>query len=248
MDPQASLTQGFFGPAATEALPAGRTVLSLFEDTYDPDPAEVLMPTPFERITILPGSHALDDFNTPRPTEAGSLQRSLGAFLREVEGRFDVTLIDCPPNLHLCSWNALAAADFVMVPVQAEDFGAQGIPHIQRAIDLALKTVNPRLRMLGYLVTLRQPLALHEAYEAKLRELYGLWVFDAVFPLRKDFKEAIAARSPIHFVRPRSDAASKLCALAQEILARVPEARSRAPEFLHPENRGRAGDLREVAS
>src|SRR3954470_21471224 len=59
MDPQASLTQNFFGPAATEAMPAGLTVLSLFDDAFDPDPADILLPTPFERITILPRSLAL---------------------------------------------------------------------------------------------------------------------------------------------------------------------------------------------
>ena len=127
MDPQASLTQGFFGPAATEAMPLGKTALALFDDAYDPDPGELLIPTPFKRITILPGTHGLDRFNTPEPLTAGSLQRCLRAFLREVEYRFDVVLIDCPPNLHLCSWNALLAADFVMVPLQAEDFGAMGL-------------------------------------------------------------------------------------------------------------------------
>ena len=69
------------------------------------------------------------------------------------------------------------------------------------AIDIALEKYTPRLRMLGYLVTLRQRLALHDAYEKQLRSLYGDLVFDAPFPLRKDFKEAIAERTPIHFLR-----------------------------------------------
>ena len=38
MDPQASLTKGFFGPEATEALPERDTVLALFDDAFDPDP------------------------------------------------------------------------------------------------------------------------------------------------------------------------------------------------------------------
>src|SRR3954471_4079942 len=231
MDPQASLTQGFFGPAATEALPLAKTALALFDDVYDPDPNELLIPTAFKRITILPGTHSLDRFNTPEPLTAGSLQRCLRAFLREVEFLFDIVLIDCPPNLHLCSWNALLAADFAMVPLQAEDFGAQGIPHIQRAIDQAFETSNPKLKLLGYLVTLRQRLSLHDVYEQRLRSLYGPMVFDAVFPSRKDFKEAIAARSPIHCLRPRSVAAEEVKAIADEVLRRVPEALARPPEF-----------------
>jgi chromosome partitioning protein len=218
-------------------MPLKNTALALFDDAYDPYPDELLIPTPFKRITLLPGTHTLDRFNTPEPEKAGPLQRSLRAFLREVEHRFDVILIDCPPNLHLCSWNALVAADFVMVPLQAEDFGAQGIPHIQRAIDFALETANPKLKLLGYLVTLRQRLSLHDVYEQQLRKLYGPMVFDAVFPSRKDFKEAIAARSPIHCIKPRTPAAAEVKAIANEILRRVPEARSRPPEFLRPEER-----------
>jgi chromosome partitioning protein len=248
MDPQASLTQGFFGPAATEAIPKDKTIVALFDDAFDPDPEKILLPTPCLGITLLPGANALDDFNTPRPTESGSLQTSLRGFLKEVKGRFDVTLIDCPPNLHLCSWNALLAADFVLVPVQAEDFGAQGITHIQRAIDLALEKYNPNLRMLGYLVTLRQRLAIHDAYEKQLRSLYGTHVFETSFPLKKDFKEAIAERMPIHFLRPRSGAAKDVNAIASEILRRVPLARSLAPEFLHFENRVVLQENRKVAS
>ena len=246
MDPQASLTQGFFGPATTEGLPDQKTVLSLFDDSLDPDPAKVLMPTPCEGITILAGANRLDDYNRPRPTEEGPLQTSLRSFLKEVEGQFDVTLIDCPPNLHLCSWNALLAADFVMVPLQAEDFGAQGITHIQRAIDLALMKYNPSLRMLGYLVTLRQRLAIHDAYERQLRELYGEFVFDAPFPMKKDFKEAIAERAPIHFLKPKCAAAKDVNKIADEILRRIPIARAKPPEFLHFENRASV-ETRRVA-
>jgi chromosome partitioning protein len=248
MDPQASLTQGFLGPAATEAIPKERSVVALFDDTSDPDPAKILLPTPCEGITLVPGANALDDFNIPQPITAGSLQTPLRGFLKEISGQFDVTLIDCPPNLHLCSWNALLAADFVMVPVQAEDFGAQGITHIQRAIDLALQKYNPNLRMLGYLVTLRQRLALHDAYEKQLRGLYGSHVFEASFPLKKDFKEAIAERMPIHFIRPRSAAAKDVDAIANEILRRVPLVRSLPPEFLHFENRVNLQENRKMAS
>jgi chromosome partitioning protein len=247
-DPQASLTQGFFGPSATESIPEKHTILALFDDAFDPDPGRLLRPTPCEGITILPGANRLDDFNLPKPSEQGSLQTAVRSFLGEVQGQFDIILIDCPPNLHLCSWNALLASDFVMVPVQAEDFGAQGITHIQRAIDLALLKYNPNLRMLGYLVTLRQRLAIHDAYEQQLRNLYGEYVFENSFPLKKDFKEAIAERRPLHFLRPRCAAAKELDAIANEILTRVALARSRPPEFLHFENRVIQHENRKVAS
>ena len=43
-----------------------------------------------------------------------------------VRNAYDLILIDCPPNLHLCSWAALTAADQLIIPLQPEDYGAQG--------------------------------------------------------------------------------------------------------------------------
>ena len=53
---------------------------------------------------------------------------------------------------------------------------------------------------------------------------------------------------PIHFLRPRCKAAKDVNAIADEILRRVPVARSLPPEFLHFENRVGLGESRKVAS
>lgn len=237
LDPQANLTQGFFGPVATEELPPQKTALAVFRDDLEPLPEKVILSTPFENISIVAGASALEDFNRSEPTKAGQLQTALRMFLAEASGSFDITLLDCPPNLQLCTWNALIAANFVLVPLQPEDFGAQGITAIQRFIDLALQTQNNQLRMLGYLVTMRQRLALHDVYETQLRTLYGSKVFTAPFPNKKDFKESVAARKPVHLYKPRAAAAKDITAIAEEIIARVPAALAQPPEFLHIENR-----------
>jgi len=234
MDPQASLTQGLFGPQATEALPDRETVAGLFDDSVDPDPETLIRPTAFADIRIVPGSNALDDYNIPRPQEAGELQLALRSFLKEARGTFDVALIDCPPNLSLCSWAALLAADLVVVPVQAEDYGAQGIVYIQRAFDSALAHHNPRLRLAGYLVTMfNKSLGIHSAYDHQLRALYGDQVFRGTVPLAKDFKEAVAARQPVANYKPRSAAAKAIKAVADELIERAEAASARPPEFLY---------------
>jgi chromosome partitioning protein len=244
LDPQASLTQGIFGPQATEALPRRRTVAALFDDACDPDPEELITPTPFDRIALLPGSNHLDDYNVPKPQEAGERQLALRRFLKDAGDAFDIALIDCPPNLHLCSWAALLAADFVVVPVQAEDYGAQGIVYIQRAFDLALAKHNPRLRLAGYLVTLfNKSLGIHTAYEHQLRTLYGAQVFRATVPLAKDFKEAVAARQPVTAYKPRSAAAQAIRAVAGELLERAAAAAARPAEFLYLGHRVGPQDL-----
>ncbi len=244
MDPQASLTQGLFGPQATEDLPTRESVVALFDDAFDPDPDTLIRPTPFERISLVPGSNGLDDYNTPRPQEAGELQLTLRRFLKEARDTHDVALIDCPPNLSLCSWAALLAADFVVVPVQAEDYGAQGIVYIQRAFDLALAHHNPRLRLAGYLVTMfNKSLGIHSAYDHQLRTLYGDQVFRATVPLAKDFKEAVAARQPVATYKPRSAAAKAIKAVADELIERAEAAATRPAEFLYLGHRAAPKDL-----
>jgi chromosome partitioning protein len=248
LDPQASLTQGIFGPEATEAMPKAATVVSLFDDAIEPDPARLLRPTGLERITILPGSNDLDTYNIPQPHEAGELQTAVRSCLKEVRGDFDVVLMDCPPNLHLCSWNALLAADFVIVPLQPEDYGSQGIVHVQKAIDLALAKHNPRLRLLGYLVTMvLKRVGVHVAYEQQLRTLYRDQVFAATVPLVKDFKEAIAARRPISAYKPRSAAAKAIKLVADELLQRTAVIGRQPPGFLYLGNRVGPHEVKGVA-
>lgn len=237
LDPQSNLTQGFFGPEASEKLPDQKTALALFRNDLDPDPDKVIQPTPFENVSIVAGASSVEDFNRSEPTKAGSYQTALRSFLKEAAGRFDVTLIDCPPVLQLCTWNALVAADCVLVPLQPEDFGAQGISSIQRFVDVALQNYNPRLRLLGYLITQKKRLAIHIAYEKQLRSVYGSKVFDSVFPERGDFATSVSALKPVEYFKPKSTAAADIRAIAEEILRRIPDTLASDPEFLHVENR-----------
>lgn len=244
MDPQASLSQGLFGPQVTESLSPRETVAGLFDDGFDPEPADLIRPTAFEGIAIVAGSNDLDEFNIPRPQETGEIQLTLRRFLRDAADLYDVALIDCPPNLGLCSWTALLAANSVVVPVQAEDYGAQGIVYIQRAFDAALAYHNPRLRLAGYLVTMfNKTLGIHTAYNHQLRTLYGDQVFEATVPLAKDFKEAVAARQPVGFYKPRSAAAKAIKGVADELIVRAAAASSRPAEYLYFEHRVGTKDL-----
>jgi len=220
-DPQASLTQGFWGPDAMRALPRAATVAALFDDGVPPEPGELIRSTAFPGIDLVPGSEFLNSHNLPDP-EDDPRQVVLRDLVEEVRDRYDVVLIDCPPNLCLCSWSALVAGDGVVVPLQAEDYGAQGISAIQRAVARAHREANPRLALLGYLITMyNQSLAIHRAYAEQLRSLYGALVFETTVPLAKDFKEAVSSRLPISHYKPKGAPAKAMAALAAELLARA---------------------------
>jgi chromosome partitioning protein len=224
-DPQASLSQGFWGPVATAELPASATIAALYAGV-EPFPEQVIRPSGFSGIDLVPGSRVATEHNVPRPQTAPvSEQTCLRSFLAEVADRYDLVLIDCPPNLHLCSWAALVASTHLVVPLQAEDYGAQGLGPVQEALDLVVAGPNPKLALLGFLITMfNARLAIHKLYDGLLREQYGPAVFRTCIPYAADYKEAIAQRKPIAQYKPRGASAKAIKALADELLGRLADA------------------------
>ena len=221
-DPQASLTQGFWGPDATRAIGRAESVAALYDPGASPIPEALIRSTGVPNVDIVAGSPHLTRFNMVPPEGWPESEMGMRDFLAEASDAYDVTLIDCPPNLHLCSWAALTASDAVVVPLQAEDYGAQGLGPVREAVAAVRARSNPGLTLLGYLLTMfDKRLAIHLAYEGHLRALYGAAVFAAAFPLAKDFKEAVAARQSIAQYKPKSAAAKAARAVADELMARA---------------------------
>lgn len=219
-DPQGSLSQGFFGSTLVECLEPQETLAALFLDDVLLVPESLCAHTPLENVIILPSNQHLAPHNTPCPETTGLRQFALQGCLDRLPG-FDVVLIDCPPNLYQCSWNALVAADFVIIPVPPEDFGTQGLRSVHQAIDRA-RLLNPRLSLLGHLVTRSdRRLLVHQTYEQNLRRLYGPTVFQTVIPEASAFKVSLACRQPVSHYAPRSRAARVMHQLTQEIFARI---------------------------
>jgi chromosome partitioning protein len=224
-DPQASLTQGFFGPQATRELPASNTIAALFNADQTPLAESLVRPTGVPGLDLLPGSRHLTRANMTPPESWGLLQFGLRDALEEIASNYTVTLIDCPPNLHLCSWAAMTAASHVVVPLQPEDFGSQGLAPVQEAIAAVRAGANPALELAGYLLTMvDKRLTVHATYEALLRELYGDAVFTNVVPRAKDFVEAVAARQPVNAYKPRGAAARAMQDVADELRGRCAQA------------------------
>jgi len=229
-DPQGSLSQAFLGSSVVEELPLQNTLAVLFDETrFISDPENLIVPSAFEGIMLLPANQHLSTFNRPCPQNGALLQFVLKNLLDELAG-FDLALIDCPPNLYTCSWAAMLAADFVVIPVPPEDFGTQGLRAVHQAIDQA-RVLNPTLRRMGHLVTrCDRRLLIHCTYEERLRAIYGHMVLQTVIPEASAFKVAVAAQKPVEQHDSRSAAAALTRQLAGEIEERIAaqEAKRRA--------------------
>ncbi len=88
-------------------------------------------------------------------TEGG--ERFLKRFLALVENAYDYILLDCPPALGMVTVNALAAADQVLIPTQAEYLAAKGLEQLLQTIVRIRRKVNPDLGILGILPSMVNP-------------------------------------------------------------------------------------------
>jgi chromosome partitioning protein len=158
---------------AGSSVPAHNSVAALFEDAFT-DPQSLIRPTAVPSVFLVPGSRAMQRHDAPCPELAGHRQLVLRDFVREAGPGFDVVLIDCPPNIYLSAWCALCDSEAVIVPVQPEDYGAQGIAVIREVITAVQAGPNAALRLLVYLITMRnRRLGIHTVYERTLREWCG---------------------------------------------------------------------------
>jgi len=220
-DPQGSLSQGFFGSQLVETLENYETLAGAFDDSFAfQSPRQAERTTSWPAISIVPANQRLTTFNVPHPEQLGLAQFALQEFLRSLPP-VDITLIDCPPNLYGCSWSALLASDFVVIPVPPEDFGAQGLRVVHQAIENA-RILNSRLYLLGHVVTrLDRRLVVHRSYERQLREMQGDTVLATNIPEASAFKVSLACRCPVGIYSPRTTAAVLTSDLAREILDRI---------------------------
>lgn len=221
-DPQGSMTQGLIGPEATAALPPSATIAAIYAGTAA-SARQAVRPTEFAGLDLLAGSERAASFNNGDPhREPWERQTCLVEAMGELAPAYDLVIVDCPPNLNLCSWAALAAADGVLIPAQPEDYGSQGLPAVRRSIEAVRLGINPRLRVLGLVVSMIQPRrAVHQLYLETLRAQYGAEILDAMIPEAADLVEATMLRRPVAWHKPRGASTKALTALAAEIDARL---------------------------
>jgi chromosome partitioning protein len=221
-DPQSSLTQGFWGPGSFGQLDPAETVVALYDPDRLPSPSSLIRPTGIEGIDIVPSSPALAEINTTPAREWSDHEGGPREFLDQIRDRYNLILIDNPPNLYLCAHASLVASDALVVPLQPEEYGVQGLSPVRSAAERVRSTVNPNLRLLGYLITMFDTrLALHQTYDGILREAYGTDVFTNRVPRAKDFPEAVAGRVPVCLYKPRSAATKAVQAVVDEMVVRI---------------------------
>ena len=114
---------------------------------------DVIQETKFKRLSIVPATPQLADAEVGLAKAEKKFVRLRDA-LKTIENDYDFILIDSPPSLSLLTVNALIAASYVLLPVQAEFYALEGLGQLLQTMQLVRKGLNPTLELLGVLVTM----------------------------------------------------------------------------------------------
>ncbi len=118
--------------------------------------------------------------------------------------------------------NALAIADYALVPVQTQYLALSGLDLTIKLLDKAKRHLNPSLETLGYFGTQfdrRTNVAKFVLNE--LQDRFGKKMFKTVIGVNSKLIEAYHAQKPINSYFPSARGAKEYGQLAEEILQRI---------------------------
>ena len=171
-------------------------------------------------LDVAPASRALAGAQVEL-VELPEREHRLRLAVAEVRDRYDVILVDCPPSLGILTLNALVAADLLLAPVQCEYLALEGVSQLMETIDLVRATLNPRLELLGMLMTMYDPRTrLASQVVDEVRRHFPDRTFETVIPRSVRLSEAPSHGKPVVEYEPTSRGASAYADLAQEVIRR----------------------------
>ncbi len=154
-------------------------------------------------------------------TQTGKEYR-LKEALENVKELYDYCIIDTPPALNVLTINALTAAEGVIIPTQADMYSMQGISQLADTIEAVQKYTNPRLSIIGILITRFNARANVRKAVANMLEGIAKQLHTKVFRTRirecTAVVEAQAYKKSIYEHAPTCNAVADYTALITELL------------------------------
>ena len=133
------------------------------------------------------------------------------------EDSFEYILIDCPPSLGMLSINALAASDYVIVPLKIDKFALDGFEYLMSSIQEVKEEFNDKLKMLGILITMDRATTINREIKQELRDELGDMVFkqsirDNVAVIKSTFNT-----TPVIYFNAKSNASKDYKSFVEEM-------------------------------
>jgi chromosome partitioning protein len=211
LDPQANATSGL-GEQANGT--------SSYELLDGAPLAEVAHSTRFANLDVVPSKPELAGA-VVELAQHGDGETFLAPALAPARERYDYSFVDCPPSLGPLTVNALAAADRVLVPVQAEYYALEGLAQLVGSVELVRSRLNPKLALGGVILTMvdrRTRLAADVV--AEVRRHFGELVFKTAVPRSVRVAEAPSHGLPVTAYDRDSAGADAYWKVAMELVGR----------------------------
>lgn len=212
MDPQGNTSQGL----GYDISLLDKCVFDLLNNNEKIN--KVIKHTKVENLDILPSKlklATLDNLSSDKDPNFVSLKLCLD----KVKQNYDFVIIDCPHSFGYLTFNALVAANTVLIPVQCEYFAMSAITQILSSISQVQNKLNPTLSIEGFLLTMYDSKANHDIeISSEVRSLFKEKTFLSQIPRNISIPESNMRGEPVTTYRPNSFGAIAYFSLAKEIM------------------------------
>lgn len=219
MDPQGSLTISLGHPRANELPVTIADIMAKVLQEQPIEPSEGILHHP-EGVDLMPANIALSGMEVSL-VNVMSREKVLKDYIDSVKNNYDYVLIDCMPSLGMLTVNALAAADKLVIPVQAQYLSAKGLEQLLQTVNKVRRQINPKLKIDGILLTMVDNRTNYARDISNLiRDTYGskLKVYSTEIPHSVRAAEISAEGKSIFAHDPKGKVAEAYKNLTKEVL------------------------------
>jgi len=173
-----------------------------------------------EGVSLMPANIELSGMEVAL-VNAMSRETVMRQYLNTVKQDYDYVLIDCMPSLGMLTVNALATADSVLIPVQAQYLSAKGLEQLLQTVSKVHRQINPKLKIEGILLTMvNSRTNFSKEISSLLRDTYGsrIRIFDTDIPHSVRAAEISAEGKSIFAHDPKGKVAMAYRNLTKEVI------------------------------
>ena len=232
-DPQASLSISLGYPKPEELPVTIADMMKKVVDEKEIRPGEGILHHE-EGMDLMPSSIELSGMEVSLVNTI-SRETVLKEYLESVKRDYDFVLLDCSPSLGMLTINAMAAADTLLIPVQASYLPAKGLEQLLQTVNKVRRQINPKLKIEGILLTMVDART-NDAKEISelIRNAYGgkIKVYDTEIPRSVRASEISKEGTSIFKHDPGGKVADAYRELTREVVKNAEKRRKRNLEQL----------------